>query len=167
LLAESRAKADFFEAAVAANPKADPAKRAKAVANWINSELAGLLNARNMDIAECRIAPEALSRLIDLQDEGTISGKTAKSVFETMFESGRDPKAIVEESGLVQITESDEIEAAVERVLADNAKAADDFRAGKEEALKFLVGQVMRETRGRASPTVVNELLKEKLVGNP
>jgi aspartyl-tRNA(Asn)/glutamyl-tRNA(Gln) amidotransferase subunit B len=80
-----------------------------------------------------------------------------------MFESGGDPDAIVEASGLVQITASDEIAAAVERVIEDHAKAAEDFRQGKEEALKFLVGQVMRETRGRANPAMVNDLLKEKL----
>jgi aspartyl-tRNA(Asn)/glutamyl-tRNA(Gln) amidotransferase subunit B len=167
LLTETRSRADFFEAAVAlAPPDARPA-RAKAVANWINSELAGLLNARNMDITDCKITPQALSQLIDLQEDGTISGKTAKSVFAEMFESGRSPKEIVEESGLVQITASDEIEAAVERILADHGKAAEDYRKGKEEALKFLVGQVMRETRGRANPGMVNDLLRRKLGGGP
>jgi len=167
VLVETRAKADYFEATVALAPEAKRQTRAKAVANWINGELAGLLNARNMDITETKITPEALSELIDLQDDGTISGKTAKSVFEEMFETGRDPKEIVEEAGLVQITAGDEILAAIERVLEDHAKAAEDYRRGKEEALKFLVGQVMRETRGRANPGTVNQLLKEKLGGNP
>ena len=84
-----------------------------------------------------------------------------------MFETGGQPEQIVEEAGLVQITASDEIATAVERVLADHAKAADDYRGGKEEALKFLVGQVMRETRGRANPGIVNQLLKEKLRDHP
>lgn len=167
LIIETHAKADYFEAAVALVPEAKRPKRAKAVANWVNSELAGLLNARNMEIAEVKIDPEALSELIDLQEDGTISGKTAKNVFEEMFESGRRPRQIVEEAGLVQITASDEIAAAVERVLEDHAKAAGDYRRGKEEALKFLVGQVMRETRGRANPGLVNQLLKEKLGGHP
>ncbi len=167
LIIETHAKADYFEAAVALVPEAKRPKRAKAVANWVNSELAGLLNARNMEIAEVKIDPEALSELIDLQEDGTISGKTAKNVFEEMFESGRRPRQIVEEAGLVQITASDEIAAAVERVLEDHAKAAGDYRRGKEEALKFLVGQVMRETRGRANPGLVNQLLKEKLGGRP
>ena len=167
LLIETRAKADYFEAAVALTPEAKREKRAKAVANWINGEMAGLLNARNMEITEVKITPEALSQLIDLQDDGTISGKTAKSVFEKMFEAGGQPRQIVEEGGLVQITASGEIAAAVERVLADHAKAADDYRDGKEEALKFLVGQIMRETRGRANPEIVNQLLKEKLSGRP
>ncbi len=167
LLVESRAKADYFEATVAPAAEDKRQKRAKAVANWINSEMAGLLNARNMDISEAKITPQALSQLIDLQDDATISGKTAKSVFEKMFETGRQPKQIVEEDGLVQITASDEIAEAVERVLADHTKAAADYRNGKEEALKFLVGQVMRETRGRANPGIVNRLLTEKLIGHP
>ena len=167
LLVESRAKADYFEAAVAPTAQVKRQKRAKAVANWINSEMAGLLNARNMDISEAKITPEALSQLIDLQDDATISGKTAKSVFEKMFETGRQPKQIVEEDDLVQITASDEIAEAIERVLADHTKAVADYRNGKEEALKFLVGQVMRETRGRANPGIVNQLLTEKLGGHP
>jgi len=167
VLVETRAKADYFEAAVALAPEAKRQKRAKAVANWINGELAGLLNARNMEIAETKVTPEALSELIDLQEDGTISGKTAKSVFEEMFETGRRPGEIVEDAGLVQITAGDEIIAAIERVLEDNAKATEDYRRGKEEALKFLVGQVMRETRGRANPGTVDHLLKEKLRGNP
>ena len=167
LLIETRAKADYFEATAALAPEPKRQKRAKAVANWINSELAGLLNARNMEIREVRISPEALSKLIDLQEDGTISGKTAKGVFEEMFESGRQPEEIVEEAGLVQITASEEIAAAVERALKDHAKAADDYRGGKQEALKFLVGQVMRETRGRANPETVNQLLKEKLDDRP
>jgi aspartyl-tRNA(Asn)/glutamyl-tRNA(Gln) amidotransferase subunit B len=167
LLTETRARADYFQTAVALSPEAERHKRAKAVANWINSELAGLLNARNMEITEVKITPDALSELIDLQEDGIISGKTAKSVFEEMFETGHRPKEIVEEAGLVQITASDEIAAAVERVLAEHAKAADDYRHGKEEALKFLVGQVMRETRGRANPGIVHELLREKLGSHP
>jgi aspartyl-tRNA(Asn)/glutamyl-tRNA(Gln) amidotransferase subunit B len=120
-----------------------------------------------MEISEVRISAEALSKLIDLQEDGTISGKTAKGVFEEMFESGRQPEEIVEEAGLVQITASEEIAAAVERVLEDQAKAADDYHGGKQEALKFLVGQVMRETRGRANAETVNQLLKEKLDDRP
>jgi aspartyl-tRNA(Asn)/glutamyl-tRNA(Gln) amidotransferase subunit B len=167
LLCESRARADYFEETMRLAPAGQRAQRAKAVANWINSEMAGLLNARNMDIGEATITPQALSKLIDLQEDGTISGKTAKDVFEKMFETGREPAAIVEESGLVQITAGDEIAAAVERVIEDHAKAAEDFRRGKEEALKFLVGQVMKETRGRANPGMVNQLLREKLSERP
>jgi aspartyl-tRNA(Asn)/glutamyl-tRNA(Gln) amidotransferase subunit B len=167
ILIETRAKAEYFEAVVALAPETNRPKRAKAVANWINSELARLLNARNIEITEVKIAPDALSELIDIQEDGTISGKTAKSVFEEMFDTGNRPKEIVQKAGLVQITASDEIAVAVERVLAQHAKAADDYRRGKEEALKFLVGQVMRETRGRANPGIVHQLLQEKLSDHP
>ncbi|MEX0801516.1 MAG: Asp-tRNA(Asn)/Glu-tRNA(Gln) amidotransferase subunit GatB [Dehalococcoidia bacterium] len=163
IIAESRARADFFEATVAITPAADRATRAKAVANWMIGDFAALLHAGGVDISEAKVTPEALSQLIDLQEDGTISGKTAKDVFAQVFETGRSPKEIVDEAGLQQISGSGELEAAVERVLAANEKATEDYRGGKEEALKFLVGQVMRETRGRANPGIVNELLMEKL----
>jgi aspartyl-tRNA(Asn)/glutamyl-tRNA(Gln) amidotransferase subunit B len=167
LLCETRAKADYFEEAVRLSPAPQRAKRAKAIANWMNGDMAGLLKTSRLDVAEISITPRALVKLIDLQQDATISGKTAKAVFEEMFNTGRDPEVIVRESGLVQITAGDEIAAAVERVIEDHAKAAEDYRRGKEEALKFLVGQVMRETRGRANPAMVNQLLKEKLGGTP
>jgi aspartyl-tRNA(Asn)/glutamyl-tRNA(Gln) amidotransferase subunit B len=167
LLIETRPKADFFEAAVALSRNDKRTPRAKAVANWINGEFARLLNANNMDIQDSRVTPEALSQLLDLQEAGTISGKTAKSVFEDVFNTGRPPDQIVKEAGLVQITDSDEISGAVDRVLQDSPKAVDDYRRGKESAIKFLVGQVMRETRGRAKPDIVQKLLKEKLSGHP
>jgi aspartyl-tRNA(Asn)/glutamyl-tRNA(Gln) amidotransferase subunit B len=165
ILTESRARADFFEATIALTPSGHHPRRAKAIANWMNGDLAALLNARSLDITEAKVTPQSLSELIDLQEDGAISGKTAKNVFAQMFETGRPPKEIVEQAGLEQISASSEIEAAIERVLADHDKAADDYRRGKEEALGFLVGQVMRETRGRANPAIVNELLKEKLAG--
>ncbi|HEU4759765.1 MAG TPA: Asp-tRNA(Asn)/Glu-tRNA(Gln) amidotransferase subunit GatB [Dehalococcoidia bacterium] len=167
LLVESRAKAGFFEAAVALVPDEKRGARAKAVANWMNGDLARLLNAQSMEIQDCAVTPQGLSELVDLQEEGTISGKTAKSVLEKMFASGRKPREIVQEAGLVQITAADEIVGAVERALEDFPKAVEDYRRGKEEAIKFLVGQVMRETKGRARPDVVHELLREKLSGGP
>jgi len=163
LLTETRAKADFFEAAVAVSPPDQRQQRAKAVANWMNSDFARLLNAAGREIEDAPVTPAALAELIDLQEDGTISGKTAKDVFEEIFKSGRSPRQVVEEKGLPQITASDEIAAAIERVLTEHAKAAGDYRRGKEGALQFLVGQVMRETRGRANPALVNQLLVEKL----
>ncbi len=165
LLIESRAKAEFFEAAVAVAPPEKRPARAKAVANWMNGDLARLLNAQGMEIQDCPMTAEGLSELIDLQEEGTVSGKTAKAVLEEAFQTGRAPGEIVEEAGLVQITAADEIADAVERVIEDFGKAVEDYRRGKEEALKFLVGQVMRETKGRARPDIVNALLREKLGG--
>ena len=167
LLIESRAKADFFEATVALADSDQRRQRAKAVANWMNSELARLLNANNLEIQDCPITPQALSELIDLQEDGTISGKTAKTVFQEMFQSGRAAAQIVQEAGLVQITAADEISDAVNRVLEDSPKAVQDYRQGKEEALQFLVGQVMRETKGRARPDIVHQLLREKLRAKP
>ena len=97
-------------------------------------------------------------------DEGIISGRIAKTVFEEMFASGKDPGDIVKEKGLVQISDKSAIMAVVEDVLAKNPKSAADFRAGKERALGFLVGQVMKTTRGKANPELVDKLLKEKLL---
>ncbi len=162
VLAESPARADFFETAAGGS-----AERAKAVANWVTGDFARLLNAENTEIQDSRVTPEGLAALIGLQEAGTISGKTAKAVFEEMFASGKAPGEIVEEQGLKQITSSDEVVTSVEKVIAENTKAVEDYRGGKEEAIKFLVGQVMRETRGRASPDVVTELLREKLAGRP
>ena len=163
VLAESPARADFFEAATAGSSVA----RAKTVSNWVTGDFARLLNAENIEIQDARVTPESVAALIDLQEAGTISGKTAKAVFEEMFVSGKAPGEVVEEQGLEQITSSDEVVTSVKKVIADNTKAVEDYRGGKEEAIKFLVGQVMRETRGRASPDVVTELLREKLTERP
>ncbi|HEY5638610.1 MAG TPA: Asp-tRNA(Asn)/Glu-tRNA(Gln) amidotransferase subunit GatB [Dehalococcoidia bacterium] len=163
VLAESPARADFFEMATAGGST----ERAKTVANWVTGDFARLLNAENSEIQDAKVTPEDLAALIDLQEAGTISGKTAKAVFEEMFASGKAPAAIVEEQGLEQITSSDEVVTSVEKVISENAKAVEDYRGGKEEAIKFLVGQVMRETRGRASPDVAAELLREKLAERP
>jgi len=165
VLSETRERADFFEAAAAIKDGDQP--RAKAVANWIAGELARLLNAESIEIQDSKVTPETLSKLLDLQDAGTISGKTAKSVFQKMFDSGDSPQKIVEASGLKQITSGEEVAGAVEKVIAENPKPVQDYKNGKEEAIKFLVGQVMRETRGRAGPDVVVQTLREKLDATP
>ena len=138
-------------------------RRAKAVANWMLGDFARLLNAAGTDIAEARVHPEQLYDMIRLVEDGTITGNTAKAVFEEMFATGKGPRQVVEERGLTQISAADEITAVVEKVLAENPKAVADYRSGKQEAVKFLVGQVMRETRGRANAGVVQELLRESL----
>ncbi|HET8943804.1 MAG TPA: Asp-tRNA(Asn)/Glu-tRNA(Gln) amidotransferase subunit GatB [Dehalococcoidia bacterium] len=164
ILVESRPRADFFETTVSLG---GGAPRAKTVANWMNGEFARLLNASNLEIEESRVTPEALSQLIDLIEDETISGKTAKDVFEEMFKTGNAPKAIVETAGLTQISSGDAISEAVDRVIQANPKPVEDFRGGKEEAIKFLVGQVMRETKGRARPDLATEILREKLRKGP
>jgi aspartyl-tRNA(Asn)/glutamyl-tRNA(Gln) amidotransferase subunit B len=164
VLADSRARADFFENAVEIAGGPD---RAKTVANWVNGDYARLLNARGVDFQDTAVPPAMLAGLIALQDSGKISGKTAKDVLERVFETGQAPGKIVEAEGLGQIESSDEVTEAVERVIAGNEKAVLDYRNGKEEAIKFLVGQVMRETRGRAKPGVATAILKEKLGETP
>lgn len=149
--------ADYFEACVAvyANPKA--------VSNWVMGDLSRLLNANSKDIADCPIKPEQLAAMLQLLDKGTISGKIAKTVFEEMFASGKDAETIVKEKGLVQISDEGAIAAIVAEVLANNPKSVEDYRAGKDRALGFLVGQVMKASKGKANPEMVNKLLKEKL----
>jgi aspartyl-tRNA(Asn)/glutamyl-tRNA(Gln) amidotransferase subunit B len=168
LLTETRAKAGFFEeclASLAGEGETSVGQRAKAVSNWMLGDFARLLNAANMEIDDALVKPEHIAQMLDMIDSGIISGKIAKTVFEEMFQTGRLPRQIVEEAGLTQISASDQLAAAVEQVLAANAKAVRDYQSGKEEALRFLVGQVMRETRGRANPDLVNQILRQKLTG--
>jgi len=165
ILVETRPRADFFEATVALGD-AGP-QRAKTVANWMNGDFACLLNAAGLEVEDSRVNPDGLSELIGLIDAGTISGKTAKDVFEEMFKTGKSPKAVVEASGLTQISSGDAIAEAVDLVIQNNPKPVEDYRGGKEEAIKFLVGQVMRETRGRAQPDIVMQILREKLGKGP
>jgi aspartyl-tRNA(Asn)/glutamyl-tRNA(Gln) amidotransferase subunit B len=166
ILSESRNRADFFESAVALT-KGDQLARAKALANWINGDLARLLNQAGIGIEDSLVTPQGLSELLDLQDGGTVSGRTAKEVLEKMFKTGQPPKQIVEEEGLAQMGAGEEFDPIVEKVLDANPKAVQDYKGGKEEAIKFLIGQVMRETRGRARPDMVSQILKEKLDARP
>ncbi len=167
LLTESRAKADFYEAAVAeamALPDRELAlRRAKVVANWMLGDFARLLNATQTDIADTNIRPADLYALTLLIENGTLSQAAAKTVFEEMFASGRSPKDIVAALGLTQISGADELAAVVDRVIEANPKPVADYLGGKQEALKFLMGQVMKETRGRANPAVVSDLLRTAL----
>jgi aspartyl-tRNA(Asn)/glutamyl-tRNA(Gln) amidotransferase subunit B len=162
VLTESRARADFFEATVALGTE-DTAQRAKAVANWVNGDFAHLLNAHAVDIQDSRVTPQGLSQLLDLVDGGAISGKSAKEVFGEMFETGRLPVEIAKESDLGRLESVDEISDAIAKVIRESPKAVADYKSGKETAIKFLVGQVMRETRGRAKPDIVLQHLREKL----
>ncbi|MBC7253719.1 MAG: Asp-tRNA(Asn)/Glu-tRNA(Gln) amidotransferase subunit GatB [Actinobacteria bacterium] len=157
LLSSSKAMGDYFESAVAAG--APP----KAVSNWMMGEISAYLNARGLEIGDLRVTPERLAELIDLVEKGTVSVTMAKAVLEDMLESGRPPREVVEEKGMAQISDRAEIERLVDEVLEDNPKVVEDYRKGKEKALGFLVGQVMRRTRGRANPQLVNEILAERL----
>ncbi|MBE3585721.1 Asp-tRNA(Asn)/Glu-tRNA(Gln) amidotransferase subunit GatB [Desulfofundulus thermocisternus] len=157
VLTATKEMADYFEECVALYPNA------KAVSNWMMGDLSRLLNAHNMDITRCKVSPRQLTDMLKLMDRGTISGKIAKTVFEEMFATGKDPEQIVQEKGLVQITDEGAIAAVVEEVLAGNAKVVEDYLKGKDRAFGFLVGQVMKATRGKANPELVNRLLREKI----
>lgn len=157
IITSSLATARFFDETVAKYPDA------KTVSNWIMVEMLRLVNANNIEFNEVKITPDHLANLLQLIDKGTISGKIAKQVFEEMFTSGKDPETIVKEKGLVQISDEGQIGAIVDEVIAANPNSVNDFKAGKEKAIGFLVGQVMKKTKGKANPGVVNKLLKEKL----
>jgi aspartyl-tRNA(Asn)/glutamyl-tRNA(Gln) amidotransferase subunit B len=163
LLTESRAKADYFEQALKAGGAEASSARAKLVSNWLLGDLSRLLNNAAIDIEDAPVAPEQLAKLLSLLDGGKISGTAAKEVLDAMFESGRDAETIVAERGLGRIEDSGEVAAAVQKTIAGNEKAVADYRAGKTEVVKFLVGQVMKETRGRANAAEVQALLQAEL----
>jgi aspartyl-tRNA(Asn)/glutamyl-tRNA(Gln) amidotransferase subunit B len=158
VLTQNRTLADWFERAVGAGAPA------KAAANWILSELLRRIDGDDeRALAAAPITPERLAGLIRLIDDGTISGKIAKSVFEKMFDAGEDAAAIVQREGLTQVADTGALEKVVDEVIAANPKAVADFKAGKTQAAKALVGQVMKATQGKANPGVVNRLLETRL----
>jgi aspartyl-tRNA(Asn)/glutamyl-tRNA(Gln) amidotransferase subunit B len=158
LLTQSRALADYFEAAVRAFPKP------KTISNWVMSELLRRLPPDDEPaIVGSPIPPRNLAGLLRLVDEGTISGKIAKDVFERMFRSGDDAATIVRREGLTQVADAAELSALVDQVLAAHPRAVEDWRRGKKAAAGALVGQVMKASQGRANPALVNSLLQEKL----
>jgi aspartyl-tRNA(Asn)/glutamyl-tRNA(Gln) amidotransferase subunit B len=161
LLIESKAMAEYFERCL----KVCQPGQAKAVSNWLLGEFSRLLNASNGRIEDSRVGAAELCHLIDLVQKGSISGTSAKTVFEEMFNSGRNADSIVAERGLSQISDSSEIEKAVEQVIAANPQPVADYRAGKAQAIKFLVGQLMKATRGRANASQAQELLVKKIEG--
>ncbi|UHA74741.1 Asp-tRNA(Asn)/Glu-tRNA(Gln) amidotransferase subunit GatB [Paenibacillus sp. 481] len=132
---------------------------AKAVVNWIMGDLLGFLNSNGLEVDGVKLTGQGLGEMIGLIEKGTISNKIAKTVFKEMLESGKSPQAIVEEKGLVQISDEGAIKAIVEQIVANNPQSVEDYRAGKEKAIGFLVGQVMKETKGKANPGLVNQLL--------
>ncbi len=157
VLTDSRHMADFYD--TAAKSYKDP----KTVANWVMGDFMRLLNAKGIEAHDSKITPAALVEMLKLIDDGTISGKIAKTVFDEMFESGKPPAWIIKEKGLVQISDESAIEQAIVKVLAANPDELERYHAGKLELIGFFVGQVMRETRGKANPGVVNKVLREML----
>jgi aspartyl-tRNA(Asn)/glutamyl-tRNA(Gln) amidotransferase subunit B len=159
VITSSKKLADLFEESLKST------KDAKAVANWIMGDLLGYLNANNLELDDVKLTGEGLGEMIGLIEKGTISNKIAKSVFKTMLETGKTPQQIVEEQGLVQISDEGAIKAVVDQVVANNPQSVADYKAGKEKAIGFLVGQIMKETKGKANPGLVNRLLVEALKG--
>jgi aspartyl-tRNA(Asn)/glutamyl-tRNA(Gln) amidotransferase subunit B len=136
---------------------------AKGASNWIMGDLLGYLNAGSLELADVKITGRGLGEMIALIENGTISTKIAKTVFKALLETGKDPKQIVEEQGLVQISDEGAIKAVVDQIVDSNPQSVADFKAGKEKAVGFLVGQVMKETKGKANPGLVNKLIIECL----
>ena len=135
----------------------------KLATNWITGELFALLNNKSIEITESPITSENLAKLINLITDGTISGKIAKTVFEIMADSGKDPKKIVEEKGLKQQSDPKELEKIIDKVISDNPKNVEAYKSGKDKLFGFFVGQVMKQSNGKANPQLVNEILKKKL----
>lgn len=157
LLTASREMAEYFERAAGLHPNA------KTVANWMTGELFRLLNANNLELAAAKVTPELLAELLALVDRGELSVSAAKTVFEDVFASGRSPAEVVRERSLGQVSDADALRAVVRQVVAANPQAVADYRAGKKQAAGFLVGQVMKATKGAANPGVVNRVLSEVL----
>ncbi len=157
ILTDDKILADYFEEAAKAS------NNPKSVVNWILSELLGHLNRENKSIEDTIIKPEHIAELVGLIDKNTISGKIAKTVFKEMYVSGDAPGSIVEKKGLVQITDEKAIEELVVKIVDANPKAVEQYKSGKKNTIGFFVGQVMKETKGKANPKMVNEILMRKL----
>ncbi len=138
---------------------------ARLAANWVLTEILRVLKEKNISIEEFSVEPENIGKLIKLIKANTISSKIAKDVFEILLSENKDPEIIVKEKGLVQITDNSEIEKIVEQVLAENPQSVEDYKAGKSNALKYLVGQSMRLSKGKANPQMINEMILARLEG--
>jgi aspartyl-tRNA(Asn)/glutamyl-tRNA(Gln) amidotransferase subunit B len=158
VLVMEKATADFYERVAKSR---DP----KLAANWVIVEFFGALNRSGKSIEDSPVTAEGLGELIDLIADNTVSGRLAKDVFALMFDTGKPAGAIVEEKGLRQVTDTGAIEAAIDKVMAEQAAKVAEYRSGKEKLFGYFVGQVMRATGGKANPALLNELLKKKLAG--
>lgn len=159
VITSSKALADLFESSL------EFTKDAKSVSNWIMGDLLGYLNTNGQELSDVKLTGQGLGEMIGLIEKGTISSKIAKTVFKEMLQSGKLPQQIVEEQGLVQISDEGAILAIVNEVIADNPASVEDYKAGKEKAIGFLVGQVMKRSKGKANPGLVNKLLVDVLKG--
>ena len=165
LLTGSKATADYFERCLGLMDLQPPIlqERAKVVSNWILVELGRLLNLNAVEISEAKVVPSHMADLVKLLDAGTLSTTLAKAVLEEAFDTGKAPGDIVKERGYVQISDSNVVASAVEEAIGSSPEAVLDYLRGKETAAKFIVGRVMKITKGRAKPALVNDLVREKL----
>ena len=157
VLTGDKALADYFEECLKEFPQA------KQVSNWIMSEVMRELKKQEAGISALKVSPRHLGRLLALVDQGTISGKIAKTVFEEMIHTGRDPEGIIQEKGLAQISDTGKLEAQAREILAAHPKEVADYQAGKTKVLGFFVGQLMRQTKGQANPKLANEIFRKLL----
>ncbi len=156
-LVSSKAASDMFEKA------GKICNNYKAVCNWLTSDISRILNEKEEEMEDIPFTAEELAELVELIENGTISSKIGKKVLEELFENPKSPKKIIEEKGWVQISDENAIRKVVEDVLANNPQSIADFKAGKDKALGFLVGQAMKETKGKANPKMLNEMFLEEL----
>ena len=159
VLTATRPLAEYYEACLAAGAGA------KGAANWVMGEVTRGLNDSGLEITACPVSPEQLAALLALIDKGTVSNKIAKTVFDEMWQNGGEPAEIVEKKGLVQVSDTGEIEKIIDEIMAANMGQVEEYRGGKEKVFGFFVGQVMRASKGKANPAVVNDLLLAKLKG--
>ena len=158
-LSSEQELAEYYEQVVKVSDNA------RLAANWVLTEILRVLKEKNISIEEFSVEPENIGKLIKLIKADTISSKIAKDVFEILLSENKDPEIIVKEKGLVQITDNSEIEKIVEQVLAENPQSVEDYKAGKSNALKYLVGQSMRLSKGKANPQMINEMILARLEG--
>ncbi|MGE4283615.1 MAG: Asp-tRNA(Asn)/Glu-tRNA(Gln) amidotransferase subunit GatB [Clostridia bacterium] len=157
IITSSRTLAQFFEECV------DQGSNAKTVSNWFMGDVLRILKERNMEPEEVPFSAQYMSKLISLIEKGTINASAAKKVLEAMFDDVKDPEEIVKERGLVQISDESQLVEIVKKIIEDNPQSVADYKAGKEKAIGFLVGQSMKASRGKANPQVINKILKELL----
>ncbi|NTW17605.1 MAG: Asp-tRNA(Asn)/Glu-tRNA(Gln) amidotransferase subunit GatB, partial [Syntrophaceae bacterium] len=157
VLTASRALADYFEevAKISGKPKI--------ASNWVMGDVLRFLNEDKRDIKECPILPRSLAEMVLIIEDGTISGKMAKDIIVEMYKTGKAPKTVIEEKGMVQITDEDALAKAIAGILAANPAQLEQYRAGKDKLFGYFVGQVMKATQGKANPQLINELLKKML----
>lgn len=157
VLTADKALSEYFERAVKTHDNT------KKISNWIMSELLRELKNDDREISQCPVKPEDLATLVKLIDDGAISGKIAKTVFEEMYKSGKAPEAIIKEQGLVQVSDTGAIEKIIDEVIAANPKQYAQYKSGKDKLFGFFVGQTMKALQGQGNPGVINDLLKKKL----